>query len=163
MGLRVFWIEGSSLLIGVDRFLGLFIFKNVSQRKPGSSMTFVHIGSGLERRGGTQKLLGIRLVSFCQHESEIQVGFEDVRLGSHGVSIGGNGLGSIPQRVVDESQVKPRLKVVWIGGHDLFKQRLSRGVVAFLDGSLGLRQFGREGRILVNNFVMTHGLAGALG
>src|ERR1700685_1602909 len=126
-------------------------------------MAFIHIGSGFQCSRGTEKLFCIRLTGFCQHESEIQVGLEDVRLGSHGFPIRGNRVWSVSQRVVNESQVEPGLKVVGNRGDDLLKQRLSRRIVVFFDCGLGLGELGREGRILFDNLVMTHSLAGVLG
>jgi hypothetical protein len=66
---------------------------------------------GLEPGRRLEKLLGVRLFVLHQHETKIQVGFEDVRLGRDGLSISGDGVIRPTKRVVHEPQVKPCLVI----------------------------------------------------
>ena len=76
---------------------------------------------GLELGGGAQELLGFGAVGAGQHQAEIQVGLEDVRLGGDRLAIGVDGFFSPAETVVDESEIEPGLIVFGIAMDSFFQ------------------------------------------
>ena len=146
MRFRIFGIEQGSLLVGLDCPVRIAGFEHVSQRQPGAGLALGNVRSGFQFGGGAQKLFGVGLARFHQHQAEIQIGFEYPGLGRDGLAVRGNRVVGLAQRVVEKSQVKPGGKVVGILRHHFFQQRLGGGVILLLDRALGLDEFrGEEG------------------
>ena len=132
----------------------------MAQGKPGPGLSLGHVRCGLQLGGGAQKLFGVGLVRLHQHQTEIQIGFEDAGLGGDGLAIGGNRVVGLALRVVQKSQVEPGGVVFGILRDDFFQKRLGGGVILLFDGALGLDELGWGRGILDGDFVMADGLAG---
>ena len=109
--LGIFRMEQGGLPVGLDGVVGFAGLKHVGQREPGPGVTLGHVRGGLELGGGAQKLFGVGLAGLGQHQSEIEVRFEDIGLGGHRLAIGGNRVVGPAQRVVHKSQVEPGGKI----------------------------------------------------
>ena len=88
MRLRIFRIEQCCLFVGVEGTILIAGFKHVAQGKPCASLSFGNMRCWFQLGGGAQELFGVGLVCFDQHQTKIQIGFEDARFGSDRLAIG---------------------------------------------------------------------------
>src|SRR5258708_33923603 len=101
------------------------------------------MGGRFELGGCSQEWLGFRTIGAGEHQAEIKVGLEDVRLGSDRLTIRVNGFIAPADTVVDESEVEPCLIVFGIALKRLFQERLGGSEIIFLDSLFGSGYFGR--------------------
>src|SRR5882757_5525852 len=96
----------------------------MSEREPGPGLAFFNMGGRFELGGCSQEWLGFRTIGPGEHQPEIQVGLEDVRLCSDRLTIRVDGFITPADTVVDESEVEPCLIVFGISLKRLFQERL---------------------------------------
>src|ERR1700758_3362605 len=106
-----------------------------------------------------EKLLSVRLVVLHQHETKIQVGFEDVRLGRDGLSISGDGVIRPAKCVVDEAQIEPGLVVCRVCIYHFLQEGFGGRVVFSLNGAFGLDKLREQRGIVDGDSMMPHGFA----
>jgi hypothetical protein len=109
--------------------------------------------------GGAKSIFRPRLVAFHKHQAEVQVGFENGRIGVYGFLVGQDRVVRFVLRVIDEAQIEPCLIVCSIFVEHAAQKRLGGRVVPMLDCGLGLSQCRRLRRIFDCNLVMTYGCA----
>ena len=148
-------IDGSEfggLGVGVESLFGIATFEEVAEREPRGGLSFGDVSRGFERGRGAKELLGFGIVTAGEHESEIEIRFEDIGLGGDGFSVGGDGFVGAMQAVEGEAEIEPGLvrpvllviRVIFVSiGQGFFQERFSGGEVVFLDGVFGLGDFGR--------------------
>ena len=76
---------------------------------------------GPEFGGGAEELLGVQLIVFREHQTEVEIGFEHVRLGGDGLPVGGDRVVGLSLGVVEEAEIKPGLVVPGVTVSDLFE------------------------------------------
>ena len=114
---------------------------------------------GLEPGRRLEKLLSVRLFVLYQHETKIQVGFEDVGLGRDGLSISGDGVIRPTKCVVDEAQIEQCLVVCGVCIYHFLQEGFGGRVVFFLNGAFGLDKLRGLRGIVEGDPMMPHGLA----
>src|SRR5208282_516134 len=93
--------------------------------------------------GSAQKLLGLGIVRAGEHQSQVEVRFKNIGLGSDRLAIRGDRFVGAAKPVQYESQIEPCLVIVGIFIEGLSQQRFRAGEIVFLNRVFSLRDLRR--------------------
>ena len=135
-----------------QRIFGLRFFQRMPQRQPCPVFPFIHMARRLQPRCRPQKFLRIRLPSLRQLQSQIQIGFEHIRLRRYRFAICRDRRIHIRQTIFHVPQIKPSHITRGIVLQKFMQQRFRLSIILLFDRRFRLRQFrGRSRGIVIRN------------